>query len=149
MNMAKKFKKSSKAGKTELEYLDEMISGIKSLWSKLEISNDDFIRTTEDRHKQVVEKVFERLLKQGDIYLGEYEGWYSVPDETYYTESQLVDPIYENGKIVGGKARIQVMRLELVKEESYFFNINKYTDRLLEFYDANPDFIQPPSRKMK
>ena len=75
--------KAQKVGKTELEYLDEMISGIKSLWSKLEISNDDFIRTTEDRHKQVVEKVFERLLKQGDIYLGEYEGWYSVPDETY------------------------------------------------------------------
>ena len=77
--------KAQKAGKTELEYLDEMISGIKNLWSKLEISNDDFIRTTEERHKQVVEKVFERLLKQGDIYLGEYEGWYSVPDETYYT----------------------------------------------------------------
>lgn len=139
--------KAQKAGKTELEYLDEMISGIKSLWSKLEISNDDFIRTTEDRHKQVVEKVFERLLKQGDIYLGEYEGWYSVPDETYYTESQLVDSIYENGKIVGGKSPDSGHEVELVKEESYFFNINKYTDRLLEFYDANPDFIQPPSRK--
>ncbi|PTK67998.1 methionine--tRNA ligase [Staphylococcus haemolyticus] len=139
--------KAQKAGKTELEYLDEMISGIKSLWSKLEISNDDFIRTTEDRHKLVVEKVFERLLKQGDIYLGEYEGWYSVPDETYYTESQLVDSIYENGKIVGGKSPDSGHEVELVKEESYFFNINKYTDRLLEFYDANPDFIQPPSRK--
>ncbi|MCH4535881.1 methionine--tRNA ligase [Staphylococcus haemolyticus] len=139
--------KAQKVGKTELEYLDEMISGIKSLWSKLEISNDDFIRTTEDRHKQVVEKVFERLLKQGDIYLGEYEGWYSVPDETYYTESQLVDPIYENGKIVDGKSPDSGHKVELVKEESYFFNINKYTDRLLEFYDANPDFIQPPSRK--
>ncbi|MCE4964843.1 methionine--tRNA ligase [Staphylococcus haemolyticus] len=139
--------KAQKAGETELEYLDEMISGIKSLWSKLEISNDDFIRTTEDRHKLVVEKVFERLLKQGDIYLGEYEGWYSVPDETYYTESQLVDPIYENGKIVGGKSPDSGHEVELVKEESYFFNINKYTDRLLEFYDANPDFIQPPSRK--
>ena len=142
-----KFKKSSKAGKTELEYLDEMIAGIKSLWDKLEISNDDFIRTTEERHKQVVEKVFERLLKQGDIYLGEYEGWYSVPDETYYTESQLVDPVYENGKIVGGKSPDSGHEVELVKEESYFFNINKYTDRLLEFYDENPDFIQPPSRK--
>lgn len=139
--------KSQKAGKTELEYLDEMISGIKNLWSKLEISNDDFIRTTEERHKQVVEKVFERLLKQGDIYLGEYEGWYSVPDETYYTESQLVDPVYENGKIVGGKSPDSGHEVELVKEESYFFNINKYTDRLLEFYDENPDFIQPPSRK--
>ena len=139
--------KAQKAGKTELEYLDEMISGIKNLWSKLEISNDDFIRTTEKRHKQVVEKVFERLLKQGDIYLGEYEGWYSVPDETYYTESQLVDPVYENGKIVGGKSPDSGHEVELVKEESYFFNINKYTDRLLEFYDEKPDFIQPPSRK--
>ncbi|PCR86568.1 methionine--tRNA ligase [Staphylococcus epidermidis] len=139
--------KAQKAGKTELEYLDEMISAIKNLWSKLEISNDDFIRTTEKRHKQVVEKVFERLLKQGDIYLGEYEGWYSVPDETYYTESQLVDPVYENGKIVGGKSPDSGHEVELVKEESYFFNINKYTDRLLEFYDENPDFIQPPSRK--
>lgn len=139
--------KAQKAGKTELEYLDEMISGIKNLWSKLEISNDDFIRTTEERHKQVVEKVFERLLKQGDIYLGEYEGWYSVPDETYYTESQLVDPVYENSKIVGGKSPDSGHEVELVKEESYFFNINKYTDRLLEFYDENPDFIQPPSRK--
>lgn len=139
--------KAQKAGKTELEYLDEMISGIKNLWSKLEISNDDFIRTTEKRHKQVVEKVFERLLKQADIYLGEYEGWYSVPDETYYTESQLVDPVYENGKIVGGKSPDSGHEVELVKEESYFFNINKYTDRLLEFYDENPDFIQPPSRK--
>ncbi|MCG2331248.1 methionine--tRNA ligase [Staphylococcus epidermidis] len=139
--------KAQKAGKTELEYLDEMISGIKNLWSKLEISNDDFIRTTEERHKQVVEKVFERLLKQGDIYLGEYEGWYSVPDETYYTESQLVDPVYENGKIVGGKSPDSGHEVELVKEESYFFNINKYTDRLLEFYDENPDFMQPPSRK--
>ncbi|RQX43900.1 methionine--tRNA ligase [Staphylococcus capitis] len=139
--------KAQKAGKTELEYLDEMIAGIKSLWDKLEISNDDFIRTTEERHKQVVEKVFERLLKQGDIYLGEYEGWYSVPDETYYTESQLVDPVYENGEIVGGKSPDSGHEVELVKEESYFFNINKYTDRLLEFYDKNPDFIQPPSRK--
>mgnify|MGYP001507921949 FL=1 len=139
--------KAQKTGKTELEYLDEMIAGIKRLWAKLEISNDDFIRTTEERHKQVVEKVFERLLKQGDIYLGEYEGWYSVPDETYYTESQLVDPVYENGKIAGGKSPDSGHEVELVKEESYFFNINKYTDRLLEFYDANPDFIQPPSRK--
>ena len=147
MSMVKNSRKAQKAGKTELEYLDEMIAGIKSLWDKLEISNDDFIRTTEERHKQVVEKVFERLLKQGDIYLGEYEGWYSVPDETYYTESQLVEPVYENGKIVGGKSPDSGHEVELVKEESYFFNIKKYTDRLLEFYDQNPDFIQPPSRK--
>ncbi|HDP2307029.1 TPA: methionine--tRNA ligase [Staphylococcus aureus] len=139
--------KAQKAGKTEIEYLDEMIAGIKQLWAKLEILNDDFIRTTEERHKHVVEQVFERLLKQGDIYLGEYEGWYSVPDETYYTESQLVDPQYENGKIIGGKSPDSGHEVELVKEESYFFNISKYTDRLLEFYDQNLDFIQPPSRK--
>ncbi|HDE5615358.1 TPA: methionine--tRNA ligase [Staphylococcus aureus] len=139
--------KAQKAGKTEIEYLDEMIAGIKQLWAKLEILNDDFIRTTEECHKHVVEQVFERLLKQGDIYLGEYEGWYSVPDETYYTESQLVDPQYENGKIIGGKSPDSGHEVELVKEESYFFNISKYTDRLLEFYDQNPDFIQPPSRK--
>lgn len=139
--------KAQKAGKTEIEYLDEMIAGIKQLWAKLGILNDDFIRTTEERHKHVVEQVFERLLKQGDIYLGEYEGWYSVPDETYYTESQLVDPQYENGKIIGGKSPDSGHEVELVKEESYFFNISKYTDRLLEFYDQNPDFIQPPSRK--
>ncbi|MFB2485199.1 methionine--tRNA ligase [Staphylococcus aureus] len=139
--------KAQKAGKTEIEYLDEMIAGIKQLWAKLEISNDDFIRTTKERHKHVVEQVFERLLKQGDIYLGEYEGWYSVPDETYYTESQLVDPQYENGKTIGGKSPDSGHEVELVKEESYFFNISKYTDRLLEFYDQNPDFIQPPSRK--
>ncbi|MCG7340215.1 methionine--tRNA ligase [Staphylococcus sp. ACRSN] len=139
--------KAQKAGKTELEYLDEMIAGIKDLWKKLEISNDDFIRTTEKRHKEVVQQIFERLLAQGDIYLGEYEGWYSVPDETYYTETQLVDPVYENGEIVGGKSPDSGHEVELVKEESYFFNLSKYTDRLLAFYDENPDFIQPPSRK--
>ncbi|KRG11400.1 methionine--tRNA ligase [Staphylococcus sp. NAM3COL9] len=139
--------KAQKVGKSELEYLDEMIAGIKDLWNKLEISNDDFIRTTEARHKEVVQQIFERLLKQEDIYLGEYEGWYSVPDETYYTETQLVDPIFENGEIVGGKSPDSGHEVELVKEESYFFNLSKYTDRLLEFYDENPDFIQPPSRK--
>lgn len=139
--------KAHKAGKSELEYLDEMIAGIKDLWQKLEISNDDFIRTTEARHKEVVQQIFERLLAQNDIYLGEYEGWYSVPDETYYTETQLVDPVFENGEIVGGKSPDSGHKVELVKEESYFFNLSKYTDRLLEFYDENPEFIQPPSRK--
>lgn len=139
--------KAQKAGKSEIEYLDEMIAGIKDLWGKLEISNDDFIRTTEIRHKEVVQQIFERLLAQGDIYLGEYEGWYSVPDETYYTETQLVDPIMGNGVIVGGKSPDSGHEVELVKEESYFFNLSKYTDRLLEFYDENPEFIQPPSRK--
>lgn len=139
--------KARKAGKTEITYLDEMIADIKKLWKKLEISNDDFIRTTEERHTVVVQQIFERLLEQGDIYLGEYEGWYSVPDETYYTETQLVDPVYENGKIVGGKSPDSGHEVELIKEESYFFNLSKYTDRLLAFYEENPDFIQPLSRK--
>ncbi|EGQ2941724.1 methionine--tRNA ligase, partial [Staphylococcus pseudintermedius] len=108
---------------------------------------DDFIRTTERRHTEVVEKIFEKLLSKGDIYLGEYEGWYSVPDETFYTETQLVDPVYEDGKIVGGKSPDSGHEVELVKEESYFFKLSNYTDRLLAFYDAHPEFIQPPSRK--
>ncbi|MDP4461954.1 methionine--tRNA ligase [Staphylococcus hyicus] len=139
--------KAQKAGMSEIEYLDTMIDSIKALWKKLDISNDDFIRTTEKRHTAVVEKIFEKLLKQGDIYLGEYEGWYSVPDETYYTETQLVEPVYENGKIVGGKSPDSGHDVELVKEESYFFKLSKYTDRLLAFYDEHPEFIQPPSRK--
>lgn len=92
-------------------------------------------------------KLIRKLLEQGDIYLGEYEGWYSVPDETYYTETQLVEPVYENGKIVGGKSPDSGHEVELVKEESYFFKLSKYTDRLLAFYDEHPEFIQPPSRK--
>lgn len=139
--------KAQAAGKSEIEYLDEIIADIQALWKKLDISNDDFIRTTEDRHKVVVEKVFERLLEQGDIYLGDYEGWYSLPDETFYTETQLVDPIYEGEKIVGGKSPDSGHPVQLVKEESYFFKLSKYTDRLIEYYDAHPDFIQPVSRK--
>lgn len=76
---------------TPQQYVDDIVSGIKELWDKMDISYDDFIRTTEPRHKEIVEKIFARLLEQGDIYLDEYEGWYSVPDETYYTEHQLVD----------------------------------------------------------
>ncbi|EOC0645233.1 methionine--tRNA ligase [Staphylococcus pseudintermedius] len=139
--------KAQNAGMSELDYLDGMIKDIKALWEKLDISNDDFIRTTERRHTEVVEKIFEKLLSKGDIYLGEYEGWYSVPDETFYTETQLVDPVYEDGQIVGGKSPDSGHEVELVKEESYFFKLSNYTDRLLAFYDAHPEFIQPPSRK--
>ncbi|MCJ1780027.1 methionine--tRNA ligase [Mammaliicoccus sciuri] len=139
--------KAKEAGLSEIEYLDGIIKNIQSLWKKLDISNDDFIRTTEERHKQVVEKVFEKLLAQGDIYLGEYEGWYSIPDETYYTETQLVDPVYEGGKIVGGKSPDSGHEVELVKEESYFFKLDNYADRLLKFFDENPEFILPISRK--
>ncbi|WP_313019416.1 methionine--tRNA ligase [Macrococcoides bohemicum] len=139
--------KALAAGKSEIEYLDEIIKDIQALWKKLDISNDDFIRTTETRHKLVVEKVFEKLLAQDDIYLGEYEGWYSVPDETFYTETQLVDPIMEGDKIVGGKSPDSGHPVQLVKEESYFFRLSKYADRLVRYYEDHPDFIQPVSRK--
>ncbi|MBP0727275.1 methionine--tRNA ligase [Bacillus sp. RG28] len=141
-------RKAEELNVTPEKYLDDIIVGIKELWSKLDISYDDFIRTTEDRHKRVVEKIFKQLLDQGDIYLDEYEGWYSVPDETFYTETQLVDPIQnEKGEIIGGKSPDSGHPVELVKEESYFFKMSKYADRLLQFYEENPEFIQPESRK--
>lgn len=140
-------RKAEESNITPQEYVDGIVSGIKDLWEKMDISYDDFIRTTEDRHKAVVEKIFAKLVEQGDIYLDEYEGWYSVPDETFYTELQLVDPIKENGKIVGGKSPDSGHPVELVKEESYFFKMSKYADRLLAFYEENPEFIQPESRK--
>ncbi|WIV18072.1 methionine--tRNA ligase [Paenibacillus polygoni] len=140
--------KAQAAGKTPIEFVDEIVAGIQDLWKKLDISNDDFIRTSETRHTKVVQDVFERLVKQGDIYKGEYEGWYSIPDETYYTETQLVDTVKDDqGNIIGGKSPDSGHPVELVKEECYFFKMSKYTDRLLAFYEQNPEFIQPKSRK--
>jgi methionyl-tRNA synthetase len=140
-------RKAEEENVTPQQYVDNIVAGIKDLWGKMDISYDDFIRTTESRHKEVVDKIFNRLLEQGDIYLDEYEGWYSVPDETYYTELQLVDPIIEDGKVVGGKSPDSGHPVELVREESYFFKMGKYADRLLAFYEENPTFIQPESRK--
>lgn len=140
-------RKAEEQNISPLEYVDGIVSGIKSLWNMMDISYDDFIRTTEERHKTVVEKIFKQLLDQGDIYLDEYEGWYSVPDETYYTAHQLVDPVMEDGKVVGGKSPDSGHPVELVKEQSYFFKMGKYADRLLKFYEENPSFIQPESRK--
>ncbi|UMR34051.1 methionine--tRNA ligase [Paenibacillus polymyxa] len=140
--------KASAAGKTPQRFVDDIVAGIQDLWRKLDISNDDFIRTTEERHKTVVQEIFDRLLKQGDIYKGEYEGWYSIPDETYYTETQLVDVVKDaEGNVTGGKSPDSGHPVELVKEESYFFRMSKYADRLLQFYEENPQFIQPESRK--
>nr|WP_227871904.1 methionine--tRNA ligase [Paenibacillus bovis] len=141
-------RKAEEKGQTPQQFIDGIVEGIKSLWSKLDISYDDFIRTTEDRHKKVVQEIFDRLLKQGDIYKGEYEGWYSIPDETYYTETQLVDVVRNNkGEVTGGKSPDSGHPVELVKEESYFFRMSKYADRLLQYYQDHPDFIQPESRK--
>lgn len=130
-------KKAQEKGVTPKEYVDEIVSGIKELWKKLEISYDDFIRTTEERHKKIVEKIFARLMEQGDIYLGEYEGWYCTPCESFFTETQLVD----------GNCPDCNRPVERVREESYFFRVSKYADRLLQYYEENPDFIQPESRK--
>lgn len=141
-------RKALEKGQTPQQFIDGVVEGIKKLWDQLDISYDDFIRTTEERHKIVVQEIFDRLLKQGDIYKGEYEGWYSIPDETYYTETQIVD-IKRNadGEIIGGKSPDSGHPVELVKEESYFFRMSKYADRLLKYYQDNPEFIQPESRK--
>ncbi|CAM3226274.1 methionine--tRNA ligase [Vagococcus fessus] len=139
--------KSEEMGISPQQYVDEMAVDVQKLWKDLDISNDKFIRTTDPEHVERVQQIFERLLAQGDIYLGEYEGWYSVSDEEYFTENQLAE-VYkdEDGKVIGGKAP-SGHEVELVKEESYFFKMSKYADRLLEYYNENPDFIQPASRK--
>ena len=130
-------RKAEEEGITPQEYVDGIVAGIKELWKMLDISYDDFIRTTEKRHKDVVEKIFKQLLDQGDIYLDQYEGWYCTPCESFFTERQV-----ENGNCPDcGRS------VEKVKEESYFFKMSKYVDRLLQFYEDCPDFIQPESRK--
>lgn len=128
---------AQKAGKTPQQFVDDIVAGIKDLWKRLDISNDDFIRTTEERHKKVVADIFDRLVQQDDIYKGEYEGWYCTPCESYFTERQLVD----------GKCPDCGRSVELVKEESYFLRLSKYADRLLQYYEEHPGFIQPESRK--
>lgn len=130
-------KKAKEAGKTEIEFLDEQIADIKSLWSKLEITNDDFIRTTEPRHEKAIQKIFTKLYEQGDIYKGEYEGHYCVPCESFWTETQL-----EEGHNCPDCGR----GTEVVKEESYFFKLSKYEDRIRDLFE-NGNFIYPESRK--
>ena len=130
-------KAAEEQGKEPQEYLDEIVATIKELWKKLKITNDDFIRTTEDRHKVVVEKIFAQLLEQGDIYLDEYEGWYCISCESFFTDIQLDE----------GHCPDCGKNVEKVKEESYFFKMSKYADRLMQYYEENPEFIQPESRK--
>ncbi|MCA0754542.1 methionine--tRNA ligase [Paenibacillus sp. N4] len=130
-------RKAKEKEQTPQQFVDDIVVGIKELWRKLEISNDDFIRTTEERHKTVVEKIFARLLEQDDIYKGTYEGWYCTPCESFFLERQLDD----------GKCPDCGRPVELVKEESYFFRMSKYADRLLNYYEEHPDFILPESRK--
>lgn len=139
--------KADKLGVTPQAYVDGMATQIKQLWKMLEITNDKFIRTTDKEHVEAVQTIVERLIKQGDVYLGEYTGWYSVEDEEYFTESQLSE-VYrdKDGNVTGGKAP-SGHEVQLVHEPSYFFKMSKYTDRLLKYYDEHPDFVQPASRK--
>ncbi|KHO13815.1 methionine--tRNA ligase [Latilactobacillus curvatus] len=129
------------------EYVDGMAKDIKALWQTLEISNDEFIRTTDEYHVKAVQKIFDKLLAQGDIYLGKYEGWYSVSDEEYFTESQLAE-VYkdDDGNVIGGKAP-SGHEVQRVAEETYKFKMSKYADRLLAYYEEHPDFIEPASRR--
>ena len=138
--------KAEEAGITPQSYVDGMAVGVTELWQLLDISYDKFIRTTDDYHEKVVAQIFERLLAQDDIYLGEYSGWYSVSDEEFFTESQLAE-VYrdENGKVVGGVAP-SGHEVEWVSEESYFLRLSKYQDRLVEFFKSQPDFITPDGR---
>ena len=124
-------------GMEPIEYIDEIVANIKKLWQILLISNTDFIRTTEPRQKEVVQKIFNRVYEQGDIVLSEYEGWYCSPCETFFTERQLAE----------GKCPDCGRDVEMLKEASYFFKMSKYAPRLLEHIENHPEFIQPESRR--
>lgn len=125
------------AGMEPKEYVDGIVDGIQKLWKLMDISHDDFIRTTDERHVETVQKIFKKLYDQGDIYKGHYEGWYCTPCEAYWLERQLVD----------GKCPDCGRPVELAKEEAYFFNMSKYADRLIQYINDHPEFIQPESRR--
>ncbi|WJY26740.1 MULTISPECIES: methionine--tRNA ligase [Sporosarcina] len=129
--------KAEEAGKPPQEYVNEIADYAKNLWKLMDITYDDFIQTTEERHTKAVEKIFRKFLDNGDIYKGEYEGWKCIPCESYFTETQLVD----------GNCPDCNRPVERVREESYFFNMKKYADRLLRYYEDHPGFIEPESRK--
>ena len=124
-------------GVTPQQYVDEVVAGIKELWKTMEISYDDFIRTTEDRHVKRVQEMFMKLYEKGDIYKGEYEGWYCTPCESFWTEAQLVD----------GNCPDCGRPVTKAKEEAYFFRLSKYADDLLKLYEENPGFLEPESRR--
>lgn len=129
--------KAIEKGVTPKEYVDEIVAGIKELWKIMEISYDDFIRTTEERHMTRVQRLFLKMYEKGDIYKGEYEGHYCKPCEAFWTPTQLNDGCCPDcGRPV-----------QTAKEEAYFFRMSKYQDRLLELYDSNPEFLQPESRR--
>lgn len=124
-------------GVTPKEYVDKIVEGIKGLWSLMKITHDKFIRTTDQEHIEAVQKIFKRLFDQGDIYKSEYEGWYCTPCESFWTETQLVD----------GKCPDCGRSVEKTREESYFFRLSKYQDKLIKLLEENTEFVQPTSRR--
>ena len=128
--------KAIQAGKTPKQYVDDVVAKIKDLWKLLDIQYDKFIRTTDDYHEKAVQKIMEKLLANGDLYKDAYEGWYCTPCESFWTESQLKDE----------KCPDCGREVKLMKEESYFFRLSKYQDRLVKYYEENPEFISPKSR---
>ncbi len=130
-------RKALEEGVTPKEYVDKIVANSKELWKVLGIEYDKFIRTTDEEHKACITKIFEKLYNQGDIYKSEYEGQYCTPCEAFYTESQLVN----------GKCPDCGREVEKVKEESYFFKLSKYEERLKKFFNDNPGFLEPESRR--
>ncbi len=130
-------RKAAENGQSPIQYVDHIVASFQMLWKKLGISNDDFIRTTEKRHHEVVQNIFQKIYDQGDIYKAAYEGWYCTPCETFWLERQLTD----------GNCPDCGRPVEMVQEESYFFRMGKYQDRLLKHIEDHPDFIQPASRR--
>ncbi|MBW2520470.1 MAG: methionine--tRNA ligase [Deltaproteobacteria bacterium] len=124
-------------GETPLELADRVVKRFQSLWDKLDISHTDFIRTSQERHKEAVQEIFKRIEAKGDIYLGEYEDWYCTPCETFWTETQLLD----------GNCPDCGRPTDKLKEESYFFRMSQYQEQLLKHIEDNPDFIQPKTRR--
>lgn len=136
--MVKKIEnKAREAGVTPKEYVDKIVNNAKDLWKSLNISYDYFIRTTDKKHEEIVQKIFKKLYDQGDIYKGEYKGLYCTPCESFWTESQLVN----------GMCPDCGREVKEVSEEAYFFRLSKYQDRLVEYIESHPDFILPKSRK--
>lgn len=130
-------RKAAEKGITPIQYVDAIVANFKKLWKMLNISNNDFIRTSEERHHKVVQAVLQKIYDQGDIYKKNYEGLYCVPCESYWLERQLVD----------GKCPDCGRPVEKMAEESYFFKLSKYQDKILEYIETHPDFIQPVSRR--
>ncbi len=130
-------RRAAEEGVTPQAFVDNIVEWIKALWKTMDISYDGFIRTTDKSHQETVQKIFKKLYDQGDIYKSEYEGLYCTPCESFFTEHQLVD----------GKCPDCGRPVEKVKEESYFFKLSKYQDRLIQYIEEHPDFIQPQTRQ--